>query len=95
MRTIVAVSFCIGLAASAALAASEPVRDRFGRTIAFFQTDSSGRITVTDCYGAILGWATANGTFDRFGARILGTPVPGILVHRSACSRETPAPATQ
>lgn len=85
MKTTLLALGLLALAASGAHATTEPVRDRYGRTIAYMRSDSDGRVTVTDCYGSTLGTASDRGTFDRFGARILDSNLPGILVQRSTC----------
>lgn len=67
---------------------SEPVRDRNGRTIAYLKVEGSGRTTVTDCNGALLGHADRNGTFDRNGSRVSDSAIPGLLVGRSKCAAD-------
>lgn len=88
MRAI-ALAFWILVSAATAAAETEPIRDRYGRTVAYLRTGPTGRITVSDCYGTTLGSATDSGTFDRFGSRILDRSAPGILIPRSRCYAKT------
>jgi len=88
-NAILALALASLFGATEALAQpSEPVRDRNGRTIAYLKVEGSGRTTVTDCNGALLGHADRNGTFDRNGSRVSDNAIPGLLVGRSKCAAD-------
>jgi YD repeat-containing protein len=59
----------------------QAIRDKNHKVVGYFEVRGD-RTFVRDPYYNLLGWTDRGGTYDKFGRKVLESPVPGVLLER-------------